>query len=198
MLQKAPTGRCPQCKTDDLMKLHEETGCEYGVDWYIPEILKNHLEPVNEERIFKAMIEDCYPNNTRIAWIKLNTVEILKEVRPCDWETACNDIFPIWRQTNSLSVLMMVQLTTGPMNWRNLLGKTLNKGQPLYRGFLSKQKQQGGSSTWLTKIFTKKLQTKLFQTLKGVCPSGKSPGKKALWDFQQMFSPSLFIQGLIP
>ena len=89
--KKAPTGRCPQCKTDDLMKLHEETGCEYGVDWYIPEILKNHLEPVNEERIFKAMIEDCYPNNTRVAWIKLNTVEILKEVCPCDWETACND-----------------------------------------------------------------------------------------------------------
>ena len=73
------------------MKLHEETGCEYGVDWHIPEILKNHLEPVNEERIFKAMIEDCYPNKIKVAWIKLNAVEILKEVCPCDWETACND-----------------------------------------------------------------------------------------------------------
>ena len=29
---KAPTGRCPNCGTDDLMRLHEETGCEYGVD----------------------------------------------------------------------------------------------------------------------------------------------------------------------
>ena len=43
------------------MRLFEGVGCEYGTEWVIEEILKEHLEPVDEEKVFKEMMEDCYP-----------------------------------------------------------------------------------------------------------------------------------------
>ena len=50
------------------MRLHEGTGCEYGVDWVIEGILKEHLKPVNKEEAFEDMIEGCYPMETKV-WL---------------------------------------------------------------------------------------------------------------------------------
>ena len=47
--KKAPTGRCDNCGSANLRRLHEETGCEYRADWTIEDILKEYLEPVNEK-----------------------------------------------------------------------------------------------------------------------------------------------------
>ena len=86
--RKAPTGRCEKCGTDDLMRLHEETGCEYEVDWVIEDILKEHLKPVNKEETFEDMIEGCYPMETKIGWMDLNTVDILKTMDEVSWDMA--------------------------------------------------------------------------------------------------------------
>ena len=75
---KAPTGKCNNCGTDDLMRLLEGVGCEWGTEWVIDEILKEHLEPMNKEKVFKEMIEDCYHTDTKVAWVELDTIDILK------------------------------------------------------------------------------------------------------------------------
>ena len=44
------------------------------------EILKEHLEPVDEKKTFEEMMEGCYPIDTKVAWLEINTIDILKEM----------------------------------------------------------------------------------------------------------------------
>ena len=66
---KAPTGKCDNCGSDDLMREMDGVGCEWGTEWVIEEILKEHLKSVDKEKIFEEMIEDCYPTDTSRAEI---------------------------------------------------------------------------------------------------------------------------------
>ena len=63
-------------------------GCEWGTEWVIEEILKEHLEPVNQEEAFENMMEDCYPVDTKVGWLELNTVDILKTMDEISWDIA--------------------------------------------------------------------------------------------------------------
>ena len=85
---KAPTGRCDNCGTDDLMRLLEGVGCEYGTEWVVDEILKARLEPVNQKEAFENMIEGCYSTETKVGWLELNTVDILKTMDEVAWDIA--------------------------------------------------------------------------------------------------------------
>ena len=82
------TSHCPKCGTDEFMRIMDGVGCEYGTEWVIEEILRQHLEPVNQEETFESMIEDCYPTDTKVAWVELDTIDILKTMCPCDWDMA--------------------------------------------------------------------------------------------------------------
>ena len=66
----------------------EGIGCEWGTEWVIEEILTKQLEPVNQEKAFESMIEDCYPTNTKVGWMDLNTVDILKTMDEISWDIA--------------------------------------------------------------------------------------------------------------
>lgn len=88
---KAETDRCDNYGTDDLMHLVEDTSCEYGMEWVIEEILRKHLEPVNEKETFEQMIEDCYSVETKVGWLELDTIDTIKTMCPCDWELAKDD-----------------------------------------------------------------------------------------------------------
>ncbi len=85
---KAPTGRCDNCGTDDLMRLLEGIGCEWGTEWVIDEILKEHLEPINQKEAFENMVESCYPTETKVGWLELSTVDILKTMDKIAWDIA--------------------------------------------------------------------------------------------------------------
>ena len=85
---KAPTGKCGNCESDDCMRLMEGVGCEYGTEWVIEEILKEHLELVNQPEAFESMIEGCYPTETKIGWLELSTVDILKTMDEVAWDIA--------------------------------------------------------------------------------------------------------------
>ncbi|MDE0118796.1 MAG: hypothetical protein OXM55_02160 [Bdellovibrionales bacterium] len=85
---KAPTGRCDNCGSDDCMQLMEGIGCEWGTEWVIEEILKEHLKPVNKKEAFENTIEDCYPTETKVGWLELNTVDILKTMDEVAWDIA--------------------------------------------------------------------------------------------------------------
>jgi len=80
---KAPTGRCDNCGTDDLMRLIEDSGCEYGTEWVIEELLKKQLKPVNQKEAFEQMIEDCYSIETKVGWLELDTIDTIKTMCPC-------------------------------------------------------------------------------------------------------------------
>ena len=87
---KAPTGVCPNCGTDDLMRELEGVGVEYGTCWVIEAMIKEALKPVDTEEIFINMVEDCY-EDTKIGWITVDTVTAIKNLDPVSWRLAKDD-----------------------------------------------------------------------------------------------------------
>ena len=63
-------------------------GVEYGTEWVIEEILREHLQPVNQEEAFESMIEDCYSMETKVGWLDLNTADVLKTMDEVAWDIA--------------------------------------------------------------------------------------------------------------
>ena len=61
---------------------------EYGTEWVIEEILREHLKPVNQTETFEDMIEGCYPTETTVGWLELNTVDVFKTMDEVAWDIA--------------------------------------------------------------------------------------------------------------
>ncbi len=89
--EEAPSGRCKTCGSDDLMRLVDGIGVEYGTDWVIKHILETELQAVNLEESFEQMIRDCYPETTKVGWCEFDTVDLLKEQDPVSWHCAVSD-----------------------------------------------------------------------------------------------------------
>ena len=85
---KAPSGRCATCGSDDLMLEYPGCGVEYGTEWIIREILREHLTPANTREAFEQSVADCYPETVKIGWIEYDTVSALKELDPISWDLA--------------------------------------------------------------------------------------------------------------
>jgi hypothetical protein len=88
---EAPSARCQSCGSDDLMRLVQGVGCEWGVDWVIEHILETALEPVNLEKEFEQSVRDCYPKSTTVGWADFDTVDLLKTQDPIGWRCAVSD-----------------------------------------------------------------------------------------------------------
>ena len=86
--REVKTSHCPKCGTDEFMRFMEGIGVEYGTDWVIEEILKEHLKPVNQQEAFEDMIEGCYPTETKVGWLELSTADILKTMDEVAWDIA--------------------------------------------------------------------------------------------------------------
>lgn len=89
--QDAPSGRCPSCDSDDLMRHLHGVGCEYGTDWVIKSILESELTPVDMEAAFEEYIRQCYPEDTKVGWMTFDTVELMKSQDPVSWRVALSD-----------------------------------------------------------------------------------------------------------
>ena len=85
---RAPSGRCTQCHSDDLMYELPGVGVEYGADWLVREILREHLTPANTPEAFEQSVTECYPETVKIGWIEYDTVSALKELDPVSWNMA--------------------------------------------------------------------------------------------------------------
>lgn len=86
--RKAPTGRCELCGSDDLMRELPGEGVEYGVDWIIKALLREHLSPADTAEAFEESVNQCYSESTAVGWLNLDTVTILKEMDPVSWDMA--------------------------------------------------------------------------------------------------------------
>jgi len=84
---RAPSGRCAKCHSDDLMFELPGIGVEYGSEWLLQEILREHLTPANTLELFERSVADCYPETVKIGWIEYDTVSALKE-HPVSWNMA--------------------------------------------------------------------------------------------------------------
>lgn len=86
--ERAPSGRCNQCGSDDLMLEYAGHGVEYGCDWILETILEAELTPVNLDEEFEEYVRQCYPESTQVGWMKLDTVTVMKDQDPISWSCA--------------------------------------------------------------------------------------------------------------
>jgi len=73
--------RCPHCENDDFMRHMEGVGVEYGTDWVIEELIRQHCEPIDTEELFEQMLDDCYEEITlgNLSW---SPSYVMKELDP--------------------------------------------------------------------------------------------------------------------
>lgn len=88
---ECPTGRCEKCGSDDLMRLAQGVGCEFGTEWIIKHIVERELEPVDLEAQFEESIRECYPETTKVGWMEFDTVTLMKENDPVSWRCALSE-----------------------------------------------------------------------------------------------------------
>jgi hypothetical protein len=87
--KEAPTGKCAECGSDDLMRLLPGVGVEYGTSWVIEHILKQELDAVDVDEAFENSLRDCYPETTTIGFLQnYDTVSAMKELDPVAWRCA--------------------------------------------------------------------------------------------------------------
>ena len=86
--KEAPTGTCKVCCSDDLMRLFPGSGCEYGTDWVVKELLEENLDSADISDSFEQMIEDCYGETVKVGFLELSTVEVMKDQDPISWDIA--------------------------------------------------------------------------------------------------------------
>lgn len=85
--QSCPTGVCPSCHSDDLMRL-TANGCEYGLGWVIEEIIYENLTPVDLETAFEDFISECYPSQNIGFLQNIDTAWAMKNLDPVAWDMA--------------------------------------------------------------------------------------------------------------
>jgi hypothetical protein len=85
---EAPTGHCPMCQGDDLMRFVVGEGVEYGIEWVIESLISSNLTPANTEEAFEESIRGCYPETVQVGWLTLDTVDTIKDMDPISWNCA--------------------------------------------------------------------------------------------------------------
>lgn len=100
---KAPTGTCALCHSDDLMRLVEGVGCEYGIEWVVEHLVKDNITPMDQEAAFEDSMSGCYPETTTIGWIETDTLSAIKELDPISWNLARSEWIDLEEQDDQLA-----------------------------------------------------------------------------------------------
>ncbi len=64
------------------------SGCEYGTDWVIKELLQESLEAVDLDEAFESFVRESYPDEITVGWMTLDAVSVMKEMDPVSWSCA--------------------------------------------------------------------------------------------------------------
>jgi len=84
----APSGRCQQCGSDDLMRLVPGVGVEYGLDWVAEHLVSERLTPIGLDAAFEESVSESYPETVKIGWIEYDVASAIKALDPVSWDLA--------------------------------------------------------------------------------------------------------------
>lgn len=54
-------------------------------------MIEQNLDAVDTDEIFEQMIEDCYEQTTKIGFMELSTIDVMKNQDPVYWNIAKNE-----------------------------------------------------------------------------------------------------------
>jgi hypothetical protein len=82
--------RCPDCSSDDFMRHLEGVGVEYGTDWVIEHLIKEHCSPVDAEEEFEELLnETC--ETLKIGTLEYEPGYVLRNIAPVAFRCGVSD-----------------------------------------------------------------------------------------------------------
>lgn len=85
---EAPTGHCPKCGSDDMMRLMQGVGCEYGTEWVVKEIVRQECTPIDVKTAFQLFMEELYPEPVRVGFMEFDATDVMRELDPIAYSIA--------------------------------------------------------------------------------------------------------------
>ncbi|MBW8036771.1 MAG: hypothetical protein FVQ79_14380, partial [Planctomycetes bacterium] len=73
--------QCPQCWSDDFMRHLSGVGVEYGCEWVIEHLIKQHCTAVDGEELYEEILDECYPE-IAIGCCTFSPSDVMKELDP--------------------------------------------------------------------------------------------------------------------
>ena len=82
--------KCPACGSDDFMRHLEGVGVEYGTDWVIEYLIKEHCSPIDAEQEFEELLsETCETVN--IGTLEYDPGYVLRNIDPVAFRCGVSD-----------------------------------------------------------------------------------------------------------
>lgn len=72
---------CPSCNSDDFMRHLDGVGVEYGVDWVIEHLIKEHCEAIDAEEQFEEVLNECY-ETVKVGCCQWDPGYVMKQLDP--------------------------------------------------------------------------------------------------------------------
>jgi hypothetical protein len=83
--------RCPGCGSDDFMRHLDGIGVEYGTDWVIEHLIKEHCSPIDEEEQFEELLsETC--ETVKIGSLEYDPGYVLRNIDPVAFRCGVSDM----------------------------------------------------------------------------------------------------------
>ncbi len=81
---------CPSCHSDDFMRHLDGVGVEYGTDWVIEHLIKEHCEAIDAEEQFENMLDQCY-DTVKVGCCEWDAGYVMKELDPVGFRCGVSD-----------------------------------------------------------------------------------------------------------
>ena len=82
---------CPSCGSDDFMRHLQGVGVEYGTDWVIEHLIKEHCSPIDEEELYEDLLnETC--EKVKIGTLEYEAGYVLKNIDPVAFRCGVSDM----------------------------------------------------------------------------------------------------------
>lgn len=83
--------RCPSCGSDDFMRHLEGVGVEYGTEWVIEHLIKEHCNPIDEDDQYEDLLnETC--EKVKICNLEYEAGHVLKNIDPVAFRCGVSDM----------------------------------------------------------------------------------------------------------
>ena len=82
---------CPGCHSDDFMRHLAGVGVEYGTDWVIEHLIKEHCSPIDIEEQFEQLLsETC--ETVKIGSLEYDPGYVLRNIDPVAFRCGVSDM----------------------------------------------------------------------------------------------------------
>ena len=82
---------CPGCGSDDFMRHLDGVGVEYGTDWVIEHLIKEHCEAIDAEEQFEELLNET-GETLKIGTLEYDPGYVLRNIDPVAFRCGVSDM----------------------------------------------------------------------------------------------------------